>query len=192
MICNHDGRFCICQNIFFINGDFQDTKETEDFRESRKKQINDITCVITEAFLGAENQLAEGVQERFRECIQCEKRVFCVIKNEWRKLAGNKIMIVVMIALLLIPSIYTTLFLGSMWDPFAKLDRLPVAVVNEDKGTVFEGKSIQAGEDLVEHVLGRITGEDARVLKEMQDRAASAAVSIMVDGLEKAINKYNC
>ncbi len=50
----------------------------------------------------------------------------------------------------------------------------------------------EPGEDLVEHVLGRITGEDARVLKEMQDRAASAAVSIMVDGLEKAINKYNC
>ena len=75
-----------------------------------------------------------------------------MIKNEWRKLAGNKIMIGVMIALLLIPSIYTTLFLGSMWDPFAKLDRLPVAVVNEDKGTVFEGKSIQAGEDLVEEL----------------------------------------
>lgn len=75
-----------------------------------------------------------------------------MVKKEWQQLAKNKIMIIVMIALLLIPSIYTTLFLGSMWDPFAKLDRLPVAVVNEDRGTVFEGKAIHVGDELVERL----------------------------------------
>lgn len=39
-------------------------------------------------------------------------------------------MLVVMVAVVAIPTIYTTLFLGSMWDPYGSVDCLPVAVVN--------------------------------------------------------------
>ena len=35
---------------------------------------------------------------------------------------------VAMTAIVLIPTIYTTLFLGSMWDPYGKTDQLPVAL----------------------------------------------------------------
>lgn len=49
-----------------------------------------------------------------------------------------------------------------------------------------------AGGDLVDHVLGRVKGDDAETLVAIQERAADTAVSIIKDGVDKAINKYNC
>ena len=42
-----------------------------------------------------------------------------MLKQEWKKLLGNKIMLIVIVAIIAIPTIYTTLFLGSMWDRMA-------------------------------------------------------------------------
>lgn len=50
----------------------------------------------------------------------------------------------------------------------------------------------EAGKDLINHVLGRVSGEDAKLLDEIKERAAKAIVSIMKDGPDKAINSYNC
>ena len=55
-----------------------------------------------------------------------------MLKNEWKKLFQNKFMIVVMIAIILIPTIYTAIFVGAMWDPYGRVEHLPVAVVNKD------------------------------------------------------------
>ena len=57
-----------------------------------------------------------------------------MVRQEWKKLFHNKILLLVVIAVIAIPSIYTTLFLGSMWDPYGKADKLPVAVVNHVTG----------------------------------------------------------
>lgn len=54
------------------------------------------------------------------------------------------------VAIVLIPTIYTTLFLGSMWDPYGNLDKLPVAVVNEDKAVAYNDRELNVGEELVE------------------------------------------
>ena len=39
-----------------------------------------------------------------------------MLKGEWKKLLSNRLMLVVVLAVIAIPTIYTTLFLGSMWD----------------------------------------------------------------------------
>lgn len=75
-----------------------------------------------------------------------------MLKREWKRLLKNKVMLVVMIAIIAIPTIYTTLFLGSMWDPYGKLDRLPVAVVNKDKEVTYENDVMNIGEDLVNNL----------------------------------------
>ncbi len=75
-----------------------------------------------------------------------------MIKGEWKKLLKNKTLLVVLVAIIAIPTIYTTLFLGSMWDPYGKLSNLPVAVVNEDKSVVYHEKTLSVGEDLVENL----------------------------------------
>lgn len=75
-----------------------------------------------------------------------------MIKREWKKLLHNKILLVVLIAIIAIPTIYTTLFLGSMWDPYGNLDKLPVAVVNHDQPAQYEGKTMDIGKNLVKNL----------------------------------------
>lgn len=73
-----------------------------------------------------------------------------MVRQEWKKLFHNRILLLVVIAVIAIPSIYTTLFLGSMWDPYGKADQLPVAVVNKDQAVFYEGKELKIGEELTE------------------------------------------
>ena len=73
-----------------------------------------------------------------------------MIKNEWKSLLKNKILLVVLIAIIAIPFIYAGLFLKSMWDPYGNLDKLPVAVVNEDVPVEYEGNTLCIGDDLTE------------------------------------------
>lgn len=54
--------------------------------------------------------------------------------------------------IVLIPTIYTTLFLGSMWDPYGNVDQLPVAVVNQDQSVTFQDQTLSVGDDLVENL----------------------------------------
>ena len=56
-----------------------------------------------------------------------------MIKQEWKNILKNHWIQIVLVALILIPSIYTVVFLGSMWDPYGNSGDLPVAVVNKDK-----------------------------------------------------------
>lgn len=72
-----------------------------------------------------------------------------MIKNEWQNLLHNKILLIVLIAIVAIPTIYTTLFLGSMWDPYGQLEQLPVAVVNEDKEVAYNNERLDVGSRLV-------------------------------------------
>ena len=50
----------------------------------------------------------------------------------------------------------------------------------------------ELGDDIIDHVLGRVSGKDAVILKDIQEKAAAASVCIMREGVDKAINKYNC
>lgn len=54
-----------------------------------------------------------------------------------------------LIAVLFIPVMYSGMFLGAFWDPYGRMNELPVAVVNNDQGAKFEGKTLEAGKDLV-------------------------------------------
>ena len=75
-----------------------------------------------------------------------------MIKNEWKNLLHNKIMFVVVIAIIAIPIIYAGLFLKSMWDPYGNVDSLPVAVVNEDKPVEYNGKTLSIGKDMTDEL----------------------------------------
>lgn len=54
--------------------------------------------------------------------------------------------------LLLIPLMYGALYLWSNWDPYGQLDKVPVAVVNEDKPVQVDGKKVDAGGQFVDEL----------------------------------------
>ncbi len=54
-----------------------------------------------------------------------------------------------LVFLVLVPLIYGGLHLWSVWDPYGKIDQVPVAVVNQDVAVDVDGKSVDAGNRLV-------------------------------------------
>lgn len=75
-----------------------------------------------------------------------------MIKTEWKKIRGNKLLLVSFIVICCIPLLYASFFLKSMWDPYGKTENLPIAVVNEDKSVEFEGETLSVGNDVVDEL----------------------------------------
>ncbi|WP_027409015.1 YhgE/Pip domain-containing protein [Anoxybacteroides tepidamans] len=69
--------------------------------------------------------------------------------QELKTIVSNRKMLVPIIAVLFIPLLYSGVFLWAFWNPYGHLDQLPVAVVNNDHGTVFNGEKLRIGNDLM-------------------------------------------
>ncbi|CAM4087220.1 membrane protein [Bacillus manliponensis] len=76
-------------------------------------------------------------------------RGFTLLGKEFTEIIKNKKILIPIIGILFIPILYAGMFLWAFWDPYERLNDLPVAIVNEDKGAVLEGEEIKGGEDLV-------------------------------------------
>lgn len=55
-------------------------------------------------------------------------------------------------AIILVPILYAGMFIWSFWDPYGHLEKLPVAVVNKDKGAQMEGEHLALGDKLVKNL----------------------------------------
>ncbi|MEU4199486.1 YhgE/Pip domain-containing protein [Streptomyces sp. NPDC026294] len=71
---------------------------------------------------------------------------------ELKRFGRGKLPRLGLVALMLIPLLYGALYLCSFWDPYANLDKIPVALVNDDQGATADGKKVQAGDELVKNV----------------------------------------
>jgi len=77
-----------------------------------------------------------------------------VVRGELRRLAGSRMAMLSMVGLMVIPLLYSGMLIGAFWDPYGKLDRLPVAVVNEDAGATMDGRELKVGNELVNGLKG--------------------------------------
>lgn len=67
------------------------------------------------------------------------------IRAEWKHLFRNKILLLSLTVIMFIPIMYGGFFLGSIWNPYGRTQNMPVAFVNDDKGAVLQGQSINVG-----------------------------------------------
>lgn len=70
--------------------------------------------------------------------------MFDDIKNLWT----HKFLLVSLIAIMCIPLIYSSVFVGSLWDPYGKTDALKISVVNEDEGGKINGNDENLGNEV--------------------------------------------
>ncbi|PEK10901.1 YhgE/Pip domain-containing protein [Bacillus toyonensis] len=75
-----------------------------------------------------------------------------LLSKEFTEIIKSKKILIPIIAVLFVPILYAGMFLWAFWDPYKQLDDLPVAVVNLDKGAVFDGKPIEVGKGLVDNL----------------------------------------
>lgn len=72
-----------------------------------------------------------------------------------KKVAINKRQlsrVIVIIGVVIIPLMYSYFYLGAFWDPYSKLDDLPVALVNLDKGETINGKERNLGKEMCDEL----------------------------------------
>ncbi|WLW55732.1 YhgE/Pip family protein [Streptomyces sp. YU58] len=67
---------------------------------------------------------------------------------ELRRFGRGKLPRAALVALLVLPLLYGALYLWSFWDPYGRLDRIPVALVNDDQGATADGKRLTAGDEI--------------------------------------------
>ncbi|MEU6868643.1 YhgE/Pip domain-containing protein [Streptomyces sp. NPDC046876] len=67
---------------------------------------------------------------------------------ELKRFGRGKLPRAALVALLLLPLLYGALYLWSFWDPYSRLDKVPVALVNADKGATVEGNRLDAGAEI--------------------------------------------
>lgn len=102
-----------------------------------------VTCIVN--LLNHSNgvKLGEGV---------CFMKGIQLIFKDWKAMWHHKHGRIALIFLLIVPLIYSGFFLAGYWDPYGRLDKLPVAVVNLDKGAAMDEKTIHAGDDFVKNL----------------------------------------
>jgi putative membrane protein len=75
--------------------------------------------------------------------------VFGLFLAQVSQLAANKGVLYSIIAVLLVPIVYGGILLSPDWGPYDNLSNLPVAVVNNDKGSMSGDEQLNVGNDLV-------------------------------------------
>ena len=76
------------------------------------------------------------------------KKILSIILHDFRKVTSSVVAIVVIVALCIIPCLYSWFNILSNWDPYEPeaTGNIPIAVVNEDEGTDLLGLRINIGE----------------------------------------------
>ena len=77
---------------------------------------------------------------------------------EWKNLVSSKVMWVVATAVAIIPLLYGALYLAAFEDPYARLDKVPVAVVNEDRGANVAGERRVVGDEVISELKSATEG----------------------------------
>ncbi|OJG42871.1 YhgE/Pip domain-containing protein [Enterococcus gilvus] len=75
-----------------------------------------------------------------------------MVKNEFKNLLKNKILLISVIAITFIPIIYTSIFDKSLWDPYGGIKNFPVAVVNEDESVELMGQKVNVGDQVIDNL----------------------------------------
>ncbi len=107
-------------------------------------------------------------------------KIPAMIAAEFRRLTSTRMSTLALIALLLVPVLYGGLYLWANQDPYAKLEEVPVGLVNLDEGTAASGDQPAAayGSDVTAQLLEGRTF-DWKVLS--ADAAAQALREGLVD-----------
>lgn len=77
-----------------------------------------------------------------------------IAREDIKSIFKNRFIRVSIIAIIIVPLLYSLLYLYAFWDPYAKLEDVHIAVVNKDKGATLDGSKVNYGKDIEEELKG--------------------------------------
>ncbi|SFG38426.1 putative membrane protein [Halobacillus alkaliphilus] len=125
---------------------------------------------------------------------------------ELKHIGKNRKVFISFIAVLLVPLIYSGMFLWAFWNPYGSMDQLPVAIVNSDEGAQFNDRRLDVGKEFVDNLedsgdfkyelVSKEEGYDGLsnhtyyMLVEIPENFSSSATTILEDNPKKLQLKY--
>ncbi len=73
-----------------------------------------------------------------------------IIINDFKNVFKNPIVMIVLLAIVILPSLYALVNIYACWDPYENTDNIQFAIANDDKGSTYDGQYLNVGNDLVE------------------------------------------
>ncbi|MDY3117948.1 MAG: YhgE/Pip domain-containing protein [Peptoniphilus sp.] len=80
------------------------------------------------------------------------KKVMAILKRDMKRILTNEAALLVLVGISLLPSLYAWFNIAANMDPYGNLDHVKVAVSNEDSSVPFQGKDLNAGDEIVEQL----------------------------------------
>lgn len=77
---------------------------------------------------------------------------FKIALKDINELFSSRFKRIAVIVITLMPLLYSFLYLYAFWDPYSKLDKMPVAIVQMDKGSIKDGQNVNYGRDVIERL----------------------------------------
>lgn len=82
------------------------------------------------------------------------KNIWTIYKEDLKRVFTNYAAIIVILALCILPSLYAWFNIKASWDPYGQqaTSQIKIGVINNDKGTEFNGKLINIGDQVVDQL----------------------------------------
>lgn len=77
------------------------------------------------------------------------KNILKIYKRDMKNILTNYVTLIITLALIILPSLYSWFNIKASWDPYGNTKGLLVAVVNLDKGAEFRNVKVNVGNDVV-------------------------------------------
>jgi len=77
------------------------------------------------------------------------KNILSVFKRDMRAIIKNPVAMLIIAGVCVIPSLYAWVNIEACWNPYENTSTVPIAVVNNDKGTTIGSKEMNMGDEVV-------------------------------------------
>ena len=75
-----------------------------------------------------------------------------LMKNDFKSVFANPIVTLLIVAIIILPSLYALINVEACWDPYSNTDEVDFAIANLDNGTSFQGLQLNIGNELVKEL----------------------------------------
>ena len=78
------------------------------------------------------------------------KKIQDIFLIDWRRIFRSKAAIILIVALMILPSLYAWFNIKALWDPYGNTEGIKIAVANDDIGTTIYEKGVNVGDEIVQ------------------------------------------
>jgi putative membrane protein len=75
-----------------------------------------------------------------------------IMKKDFKVAFSNPIVVIILVAIIILPSLYALLNIQACWDPYENTGEVQFAIANLDEGATYEGQKINVGNELAKEL----------------------------------------